>query len=183
MIKYFFNFFYRSANEELSIVNINVSILFSEETFNNSKNSLTFNYSPDSTSKMNMTKDFYNSAKKTIRTNTFTNKSNSINNNNLLTENSVVNSNYNTINIANGSKEDNNNSGNPYLLEKITSLLNKNRPQNNTSNSNNNSHKKNNDINNFYNDSNNYVNNEREINKTEVKNNFNIENYNYINFT
>ena len=49
-----------------------------------------FNYIPDSTSKMNLTKELFNNAKKTIRT--ITNKFNSINN--LLTGNSIINNNY-----------------------------------------------------------------------------------------
>lgn len=105
-------------------MNINVSVLYSEETISESKNnSLTFNYSPDSTSRMNNTKSQFNSAKKTLKSNL--NKSNSINY--LLTENTFTfntnNSNYNTLN-SNCSKDKKESPGNPYLMEKITSLLN-----------------------------------------------------------
>jgi len=76
---------------------------------------------------MNNTKSIFNSAKNTLKS--YLNKSNS--NNNLLTDNTFTNNSiYNTLN-SNYSRDKKESPGNPYLMEKITSLLNKNKPHNN----------------------------------------------------
>jgi len=133
---------------------------------------------------MNNTKDQFNSAKNTLKSNL--NKSNSIRN--LLTENSLFcnnsNSNLNTMN-SNLSKDKKESPGNPYLMEKIKTMLNKNKIiNNNLINSFSNSINYNGNFTNqnIYNLDKSFPNSNRDCIRNEI-NNLNIQNVNYTNLT